>query len=261
MNRIDPEMLADDARFDRLVDGELSPEEYRRMLASLDDEPGGWRRCAMAFLEAQAWGQELRGLRDHLDKPVETQADTIAVDPAEATHLRWVNWLAIAASVVVLCGFGLLYQKNHDSRSGNLATTNTDRPNSIVKNGATNAPPSIAQADANKGSSSGTAARSEAGSETRRALQPVDKVRLVMQDENGDSRPVDVPLYDANHVGAGALVHDGSMLPPTVLDAIRQRGFRVQRYQEFLPLELENGRRAVVPVEGYQFVPVGNRPY
>lgn len=269
MNRIDQERWADDARFDRLVDGELSPEEYRRMLASLDDEPGGWRRCAMAFLEAQAWGQELRGLSDHLDKPAETQADTqadtSAVDSAEVTHLRWVNWLAIAASVIVLCGFGLLYQKNHNGSSGNLATTNIDQPNSIAKNGATNAPPStapsIAQADANKGSSGSTATRTEAGPESRRALQPVEKVRLVMQDENGDSRPIDVPLYDANQVGAGALVHDGSMLPPAVLDAIRQRGFRVQRYEQFLPLELENGRRAVVPVEGYQFVPVGNRPY
>ena len=151
MNRIDQEFLADDARFDRLVDGELSPEEYRRMLASLDDEPGGWRRCAMAFLEAQAWGQEVRGLRDHLDHPAETRADTIAVASAEATHLRWVNWLAIAASLIVLCGFGLLYQKNHSSNSGDLATADTQPPGSIAKRDETKAPPSIAQADANTG--------------------------------------------------------------------------------------------------------------
>ena len=30
----------DDLRFDRLVDGELSDAERRRLLASLDDEPG-----------------------------------------------------------------------------------------------------------------------------------------------------------------------------------------------------------------------------
>ena len=49
----------DDIRFDRLVDGELSAEEYRTLLAALDDEPGGWRRCALAFLEAQSLGREL----------------------------------------------------------------------------------------------------------------------------------------------------------------------------------------------------------
>jgi hypothetical protein len=42
---------------DQLVDGELSDDERRALLAKLDAEPdsGGWRRCAMAFLEAQAW--------------------------------------------------------------------------------------------------------------------------------------------------------------------------------------------------------------
>ena len=34
-----------DLRFDRLADGELAPDEYRALLATLDDEPSGWRRC------------------------------------------------------------------------------------------------------------------------------------------------------------------------------------------------------------------------
>ena len=53
---------SDDARFDRLIDSALSPAEYQALLASLDDEPGGWRRCALAFLEAQALGQDLAPL-------------------------------------------------------------------------------------------------------------------------------------------------------------------------------------------------------
>ena len=40
-------MLEDDTKFDRLVDGELTTDEYREMLTTLDEEPGGWRRCAM----------------------------------------------------------------------------------------------------------------------------------------------------------------------------------------------------------------------
>ena len=51
-------MPLDDSRFDRLVDGELSEAERRELLAGLDSEPGGWRRCALAFLEAQCWKQE-----------------------------------------------------------------------------------------------------------------------------------------------------------------------------------------------------------
>ena len=44
----------DDSMFDRLVDGELSPGERRQLLASLDNQPDGWRRCALSFLEAQS---------------------------------------------------------------------------------------------------------------------------------------------------------------------------------------------------------------
>ena len=41
--------------FDRLVDNELTTQERRELLATLDREPEGWRRCALAFLEAQEW--------------------------------------------------------------------------------------------------------------------------------------------------------------------------------------------------------------
>ena len=57
-----PEHLRDEAVFDRLADGELSLEETRSLLRSLDERPDGWRRCALAFLEAQAWSQELQKL-------------------------------------------------------------------------------------------------------------------------------------------------------------------------------------------------------
>ena len=53
----------DDILFDRLVDGELSAAERQQLLASLDDRPGGWRRCALAFLEAQTWRSDLTANR------------------------------------------------------------------------------------------------------------------------------------------------------------------------------------------------------
>ena len=55
----DESITPDDVLFDRLVDGELSAAERRELLASLDGRPTGWRRCALAFLEAQTWQDEL----------------------------------------------------------------------------------------------------------------------------------------------------------------------------------------------------------
>jgi len=48
-----------DRLLDRLVDGELPDVERRELLLRLDKEPGGWRRCALAFLEAQTWSEAL----------------------------------------------------------------------------------------------------------------------------------------------------------------------------------------------------------
>jgi len=44
---------------DRLVDGELPDAERRELLLRFDTEPDGWRRCALAFLEAQTWRQAM----------------------------------------------------------------------------------------------------------------------------------------------------------------------------------------------------------
>ena len=49
----DPQVL------DRLVDGELADGDRRTVLESLERQPDGWRQCALAFLEAQTWGQTL----------------------------------------------------------------------------------------------------------------------------------------------------------------------------------------------------------
>ena len=47
----------DDRLVDRLVDGELPDAERRDLLLRFEREPDGWRRCALAFLEAQNWRQ------------------------------------------------------------------------------------------------------------------------------------------------------------------------------------------------------------
>ncbi len=59
-----PPDAGDDRLIDRLVDGELPDGERRELLLRLGTEPDGWRRCALAFLEAQTWREALRPLAD-----------------------------------------------------------------------------------------------------------------------------------------------------------------------------------------------------
>ena len=51
----------DASQIDLLVDGELPAEARRALLSRLDASPDGWRRCALAFLEAQAWRESFAG--------------------------------------------------------------------------------------------------------------------------------------------------------------------------------------------------------
>src|SRR5439155_5244460 len=58
----DPTIPLDNDFIDRIVDGALTPGQLRAAIDRLDHEPDGWKRCAVAFLEAQCWGEALRAL-------------------------------------------------------------------------------------------------------------------------------------------------------------------------------------------------------
>ncbi len=122
-------MNTDDARFDRLVDDELSEEERRQLLGRLDDEPGGWRRCALAFLEAQCWRQALGGLpnvRDSLsavfqsaakdaDETSALQGETPSLPFETPRRAAWLGRLkvlsAMAASFLAAMWLGTVAQR------------------------------------------------------------------------------------------------------------------------------------------------------
>src|SRR4029078_3395485 len=94
---------------DRLVDGELAGGERRQLLESFDKRPEGWRRCALAFLEAQSWreemGQVARGVATAATVPKAT-ASSVAM----ARKSSWssvATWLAMAACLFLAFGLGL----------------------------------------------------------------------------------------------------------------------------------------------------------
>src|SRR5689334_11682113 len=98
--------------FDRLVDGELTPSERRQLLTALDDRPEDWRRCAIAFLEAQSWREGLGQIaRDSPTEAKELKSPT-SVD-GRTTKSNWAagaKWLALAASLLVAFELGSMRQ-------------------------------------------------------------------------------------------------------------------------------------------------------
>ena len=91
-------------QFDLLVDGELSEADRRTLLLQLEHEPDGWRRCALAFLEAQCWKAELGQIapRGALDS-----ARPEPVSQAEPNG-RWQTWRQYAATTLAIAASFLL---------------------------------------------------------------------------------------------------------------------------------------------------------
>lgn len=89
------EVGIDQAALDRLADGELDEPSRMALLRALDRQPDGWKRCALAFLEAQAWREALPAVPVSHPAPLRPRSSLAT--------LRRV--LAVAAAVAVaFCG-------------------------------------------------------------------------------------------------------------------------------------------------------------
>ena len=237
MNK-DHELTDDDARFDRLVDGELSPREYKTLVASLDDEPGGWRRCALAFLEAQALGSELGAIRrsGELHEQAAAPVEVVARQPASPAH--WKLLLAMSASFLVAFILGATLPSlwpRRDTVPGG-------------EGGTLAAGPQPAQPDLMT---------------PEGLMRTIGHARLVIDGPGGTQSPAgDVPIVE---MPAGAseqwLTQYEPVLPVGLINELKRRGHRVERVQQYVPVSLEDGREGVIPVESYQITPVSRRAY
>jgi hypothetical protein len=226
----------DDARFDRLVDGALTPAEYKNFVAALDDDPGGWRRCAMAFLEAQAWGKEFAAIRRaEQDVPFVPLAAEVKRAHPRRIWFSAGSVLCAAASLVLAFGLGIFTH-------GKLFTPRTiDR--------LASSPPSKA---ALKPDVSPTEPAEKDG---------IDHVRLVIDRGAGLSpQEIVVSLQDAAEVGSNYVPAEPA-ISDRVLRSLQLRGHRIDRQQEYIPIDLQDGRQVILPVEEYRITPVSSKSY
>ena len=97
---------------DRLVDGCLSRDEYRALLAELDAHPAGWRQCALAFLEQQALTRELGSLQNiGLDVAKKVESRPTGEPSAQALG-GFKGWMALATCLLLGAAFGVSLQNN-----------------------------------------------------------------------------------------------------------------------------------------------------
>jgi len=227
MHRIIQDFADDDSRvLDRLVDGELSDLERQELLSALDDEPAGWRRCALAFLEAQTWGTDLKSFRD---QPTEVVTPA-RIAPRISRH--WPLGLAMAASLLLAFFGGLALQGRLSRNSSSQLAGDLPR--------TTNTAPQLVRATSPTGA---------------------QKLWQTVSLPTGDGKVVNVNALDGASGDLSLLFDPSSAIPPDVLQQLEQRGHHIEREKELWPVQLQDGRRLIVPVEQVQVNYVGNESY
>jgi hypothetical protein len=235
------EFTHDDAEMlDRLVDGRLDANEYVELLLRLESLPDGWRRCALAFLETQAWRQDMGALRRDASTPKSTSIGS----SSPAGRIRtWQLLLAVAASFLIALGLGNMIGRR------DLAASRPVPDRAPV---VTNVPVAT---DSRKVSAP---ADNHASAET---FAQGDTEQQWEASPDAEAPAWEIPVYDWAPQNAWRLTEDSSAIPPQLIRVLEALGTRVQRQRNLLPLETEDGRQVVVPIERVEITPVGWRQY
>ncbi len=235
----------DERLLDLLVDGELAEDKRRALLERLDREPGGWRSCALAFLEAQSWQREMGAIADNpplIASPplsqaqVEPTSRAVSVTTTAVRQRRVPTFLAMAASFLVAFLLGLMIW-GWGNKEGQLPQ-----------------PGQLARQESPSGGSSGTI-------QTIHDLkgQPWQNVTVVADD--GSSRQMALPVVEGQPFDDPWLFDRPSALPPDVQRALERMGNSVRTQRRLVPFHLEDGRRGVVPMDQIEVQPASVRSF
>lgn len=276
------------SRFDRLVDGELTPEEYRELITSLDHTPDGWKRCALAFLEAQSFAAALGGAGRQWEssgpEPEKTAqlsggdlsvrcgaatADLSLAAPAPQAgrtargfsgRLRTALGLVatMAASFALAFTLGVAYRDSQARLRPDLAGGGKSRDSATAEN-TRPAPPASRLADSGRLDGANAPAAGpirEPGQELTPSGQLVFAVR-----DGGAEREVEVPVYDGRGLDRKAFVEwvarQQQATRPAWLEELQRAGHQVRTRRGLAPIDLRNGEEALAPFEAVEIVPVG----
>jgi len=246
MNPIDANTSPqDDHRFDLLVDGELSEAQRRALLAGLDDEPGGWRRCALAFLEAQALKQDFGAI---LREPVERPTVGRVVRPRRPLGYG-ATLAAVAASFLVALFLGTQVSKWR--RDQDLLGTAPVADASDNSGDTRPMPPPAPEAML---VDSPQPARSVPGPAISNPTYVAE-----FAGADGQSPPIRVPAVERERIDDGWLESLPAAISPEIVRQWERGGYPVRQRRRLLPFRLDDGRQLLVPVDEINIHNV-NRP-
>jgi hypothetical protein len=218
---------------DKLVDGELDADARRELLSALDETSGGWRRCALAFLEAQAWRSELRVVVGKSGSPESQNAKVACIRRSPFWQIRRAAVLAAALTMAFVTGW-LLGPRGHGRRDDNVPVVAAGIRPSDESDGV---PPDDERP----------------GPEVLGTLAPAP-VRLagvlaLQVDDQGKPREIRIPVLEGPGVDTRWLLQQPPAIRASVVQALERRGHKVEAHRQLLTVDLKDGRKLVLPVD------------
>ena len=209
----------DEIVLDELASGNLHGEEYRKVLRALESEPDRWKDCALAFLEHQAFKQDLSALASSrtpweldteepleqtvsLDKPLSTE------QLKSASRLEWMHrFTSIAALLLISFTIGWF----GSGLRRNAPSTQQPSDNQLATNDDPIIPP--------------------AGS------------------------PQISPQAGGMQFAGNPVVSVDRQKPEVLREMERLGRADIETYEVYMPVRLEDGSTAIVPVQKYRIKP------
>jgi hypothetical protein len=239
MNPTQKNMSHDDGSlFDRLVDGELGEAERRSLLASLDAAPEGWRRCALAFLEAQTWRESFGDFTPAVRKmppPTIPSPDASPRSPRKQRKPLGAMGTVMAMAASFLVALGLGSWAFHGPRSDTVAP---------ASNQFAGVPGTIAPTPTISAANQDPIRRNSPSAST-----PWQMVKLQAPGLTGDDRPLQLPAQPRERLDDDFFKTVPNPLPDSVRQAFERTGHAVSMHRELVPVRLKDGRELIIPVD------------
>jgi hypothetical protein len=248
---------------DQMVDGGMMPGELRQCIERLDAAPEGWRRCALAFLEAQSWADAFRAMDGTIadDAPgIPTGSPSrsfTTLSPAPITPVAAPRRRLIAAALaagIALIAFSIGWL-SHGIRMG--SDVERSAPDALAGDSKT--------PESHSGEASQLAQPSELLQPGFIAGLPADRLPTVrevtrLRIGTGGVTSAEVPVFAGPGISQRWLLEQ----PPPVSEhdrAIWQRpGYELEQQRRLLSVPLADGRSATVPVDHVRVRYVGQVP-
>jgi hypothetical protein len=231
---------------DRMVDGGLTPAQLRRAVDELDRAPDGWRRCALAFLEAECWRESFRNLEEG-----ESTGPSVIAIPS-GTRRRWIG-AALAASVwLVAFSLGWL---GHSLKNGLLDERRPD-PQLATVSGSISGDAAGAATDISWPGQPGREASHGLPTGRIPTIHEVARLRV----DTGESGAAEIPLFGGAAIDPRMLLEQPPAISEQGLAAWQRRGYQLEQQRRLVSIPLGDGRRAAVPVDQVHVRYVGQDP-